>query len=394
MKKSVVLALSAAFAAASHLAPMAAADDGSRLPQPNPAGSVLDGHLSEINDKGAYFAETPYAEQAASRAVGQIVNAGSLCTGSVIDSASRTLVVTAAHCLGKWQDGKRQISQGTRDSIAAGKSFFTPAFDGVAQEPAQRVPFGSWKIADAHVSETSGVDVAVLEIAPDDQGRKIQDVTGAFGIHPELQQGEVVQASLIGYPGPAPFNGKSQSVCVGNYTKYQGGGNSQIRRVEGERECWVGGGSSGGPFATTSSNPNLAGEIITVLHSGGGGNIAPVMGELVNAAEGDIPAEEKAEVAPVEPTTPTEPAAPTESTEPAAPAEQPTDAPQQPETQAPEAEKPGAQGAEQPAPAEPGEAPPAEPRVPEKGIDPAEVAPQPQAPEKGIDPATFHGAKS
>ncbi|KQB86809.1 trypsin-like serine peptidase [Corynebacterium lowii] len=383
--------MTAAFAASAHLVPLAAADEDSRLPQPNPAGSVLDGHLSEINDKGAYFAETPYTEQAASRAVGQILNGGSLCTGSVIDSASRSLVVTAAHCLGDFKDGKWEVSQATRDSIAAGNSIFTPAHDGTKTNTEERTPLGSWKITDAHVSATSGVDVAILEVAPDEQGRKIQDRTGAFGIHKELQEGEVVQASLIGYPGPAPFNGKSQSVCVGNYTKYPNGGNGQIRRVESERECWVGGGASGGPFATTSSNPQLAGEIITVLHSGGGGNIAPVMPELIQAAEGDIPAEEKKETQPVSPEQPTAP-----TTEAPAPEKPATDAPT---TEGPAPESPVTENPEAPAPEQtekPAQEPqsPAEqpaPKAPEKGIDPAQFGqqPQPAAPEKGIDPQKF-----
>ncbi|MBC3185172.1 trypsin-like peptidase domain-containing protein [Corynebacterium sp. zg-331] len=355
MKKSLVAAVSAAFIATAQLAPLAVADDASRLPQPNPAGSVLDGHLSEINDKGAYFADKPYTEQAASRAVGKIINAGFTCSGSVIDTASRTLVLTAAHCLGDAKGGTWQISQGTRDSIAAGKTTFTPAFDGTAGSAEQRAPLGTWKVTDAHVSETSGVDVAVLEIAPDAEGRRIQDVTGAFGIK-ELQQGEVVQASLIGYPGPAPFHGNSQSVCVGNYTLHAGGGNSQIRRIDGERECWVGGGSSGGPYATTSSNPALAGEIITVLNSNGGGNIAPVMPELLRAAQGDLPPE----------TTPAE-ANPQRPAEPSVPAE-------------PTVEQPSTDDAA--------------PQAPIKGIDPAQFENQPQVPVKGIDPATLNSVAS
>ncbi|WPF65491.1 trypsin-like serine peptidase [Corynebacterium sp. 22KM0430] len=389
MKKSLLAAVSAACIATAHLAPTALADEDSRLPQPNPAGSVLDGHLSEINDKGAYFADKPYTEQAASRAVGQLLNAGFMCTGSVIDSPSGTLVVTAAHCLGDFKDGSWQISQATRDSIAAGNTTFTPAFDGTAGTPEQRTPLGSWKVTNAHVSETSGVDVAVLEIAPDAQGRTIQEVTGAFGVK-ELQQGETVQASLIGYPGPAPFNGQSQSVCVGNYTKHEGGGNSQIRRVDGERECWVGGGASGGPYATTSTNPALAGEIITVLNSNGGGNIGPVVRELMGNIEGELPQEET-----------TEAPKPEQPTEEAKPAEKPADPTQEkPEQPTPEQKS---EGANPTAPNDKEEAPkpeppaqpteeakperPAEPKAPVKGIDPAQFEQQPQAPVKGIAPA-------
>src|SRR5690606_7684953 len=68
----------------------------SKLPHPNPAGSVLSARLSNINDNGAYFAQKPYTG-VASHAVGKIysVSSGfaSNCSGSVINTSKRDLVI-------------------------------------------------------------------------------------------------------------------------------------------------------------------------------------------------------------------------------------------------------------------------------------------------------------
>ncbi|WP_168195046.1 serine protease [Corynebacterium sp. sy039] len=285
-KRAIVVAVATSLGLGMGFSPAHAQPKEPPLPQPDPAGSVLDGRLSEMNENGAYFAQKPYSEHPVSRAVARFINGGSMCTASVIDSESGLLAITAAHCIAKADGPVWKITDATRNNIAAGKSMITPAFDGTSNDPAVRNPYKSWKVADAFVPENSSADVAILKLAPNAEGKTIQEVTGAFGIHPELAEGEQVQASLIGYPGPAPFNGQSQSVCVGNYTRYPGQNNREIHRVPDEKECWVGGGASGGPYVTASDDPNLAGEIITVLNSNGGANIAAVIDELVTKAEG------------------------------------------------------------------------------------------------------------
>lgn len=315
-KLSVAIAASAAIAlsATVPLAPQSAAQEIPRNQQPSPEGSVLADRLSEMNENGAYFAETPYTEAPASKAVGRLLLGGSLCTGSVIDSPQGNLVLTAAHCVADWQsDGTWKLKDSVIQAMDNGQASITPAFDGTETGTEPRNPLGYWKITKAHIPASSGVDVAVLETVPNDQGQNIQSVTGAFGVR-GLAEGEQVQASMIGYPAPAPFNTNSQSVCVGNYTNHGSGGNAQISRIKGERECWVGGGASGGPFVTNSSNPNLAGDIITVLSSGGGGNIAPLMNELYAAAGNSVETSEPTTET-AESTEPTETAESTETTE-------------------------------------------------------------------------------
>lgn len=260
----------------------------SKLPQPNPSGSVLYGRLSDINDNGAYQAQTPYTD-GASRAVGRLLSSTGTCSGSVINTSKRDLVITAAHCVGKLIDGKWEISDQKLKDINDKKIIFTPSFDGTkaTSDPA-RSPLGNWVVKNAYVlpkSAHSYIDVAVLMIQPNAQGKYIQDVTGGYDIHDPISATDRVQASLIGYPGPAPFNGKLQSVCVGDYTYYPTKkNNGEISRVQDQKECWVGGGASGGPYLTQGKTPESPKQVLTVLNSSGGGNVPAVIDELLNQA--------------------------------------------------------------------------------------------------------------
>ncbi|MBT2268431.1 trypsin-like peptidase domain-containing protein [Rhodococcus erythropolis] len=252
-------------------------------PQPDPIGSVLDGRLTGPNDNGAYFVDAPYTDAAASRAVGQLAW-DYLCTGSVINSNKRTLVITAAHCIGTNKGGGYEISPEFRTAVTQGRVEFTPAFDG-RKTPEDR-PFGTWNIADAWVLPASNADVAILEVEPNGRGQLIQDaVGGGFDIHAPITAGERVRATLVGYPAPEPFLSVAQSGCVGDYTLYPGEGNSSIRRVAEQRECWVGGGSSGGPYLSAPSTAGGPPQVLTVLNSNGGADVPPVAGELLALAD-------------------------------------------------------------------------------------------------------------
>ncbi|MFD4785341.1 trypsin-like serine peptidase [Rhodococcus qingshengii] len=252
-------------------------------PQPDPSGSVLAGRLTGPNDNGAYFVDAPYTDAAASRAVGQLAW-DYMCTGSVINSNKKALVITAAHCIGTNTGGGYEISPAFRTALAQDHVEFTPAFDG-RTSPETR-PYGTWKVADAWVVPGSNSDVAVLEIKPNAQGQLIQDVVGGgFDIHAPITPGEPVRATLIGYPGPEPFLLEAQSGCVGDYTLYLGEGNASIRRVAGQQECWVGGGASGGPYVAAPSTPDGAPQVLTVLNSDGGADVPSVAGELLALAD-------------------------------------------------------------------------------------------------------------
>ncbi|WFD35320.1 hypothetical protein MCUN1_002171 [Malassezia cuniculi] len=266
------------------LASPAMADEIPRTQQPSTEGSVLHGHLSAMNENGAYFANRPYKDNAVNRPVSQLVAGGALCTASVIHTAEKSFAITAAHCVSKAEGSRWVLTDSARQGIAAGHFRIAPAFDGTATEQHDRTPYGAFRISEIYLSEDSNADVALLRIAPNDNNQNVEDLVRGFDIHDPIESGQVVQASLIGYPGPAPFNGNSQSVCVGHYTLHHEG-NDGIRRVSTERECWVGGGSSGGPFVARSNKPGSPGSVLTVLHSSGGANV-PVVIRAIAARAG------------------------------------------------------------------------------------------------------------
>ncbi|WP_280346934.1 trypsin-like serine peptidase [Nocardia neocaledoniensis] len=259
--------------------PHAAADSAV---QPDPSGSLLfsrlvkndDGSL-KTNGKGGYFVSAPYTGNDVTRKVGRLTTGG-LCTATVLDSPSGALAITARHCI----DNDAAL-------IAAGKATFTPAWhDG------QR-PYGDWVVDKAFTSEVpvdgSVPDVAVLAIRPAEGNRVVAAATGGgLKVHPALSSSQSVQSTLLGYPGPAPYNAVLMSACVGDYTYFPGQGRAAVHRVTGQSECHVGGGSSGGPYVTaTAAGP----QIITVLNSNGGSVIADVAPALITEADNWVFAE-------------------------------------------------------------------------------------------------------
>lgn len=107
------------------------------------------------------------------------------CTATVVQSPGRNLVITAGHCL---LDGDQ--SNGT--------AVFVPAYaNGFA-------PYGTWKIEEAFEDDRwaegtdDDYDLAFARLAPDAQGRVIEDVTGAAVLDTSGRAGEEV--TVTGYP--------------------------------------------------------------------------------------------------------------------------------------------------------------------------------------------------
>ena len=107
------------------------------------------------------------------------------CTAAVVDSPSRDLVVTAAHCV-----------------AGAGTSLlFAPMYhDGV-------LPYGAWQVRAAYddpgwaATQDPGRDVAVLALAPQTGGGRsvdVEDLTGGYRVGGTPPPGTAV--TVIGYP--------------------------------------------------------------------------------------------------------------------------------------------------------------------------------------------------
>lgn len=137
-----------------------------------------------------------------------------VCSATVVNAVSQDIVATAAHCLWDFEGG----------SGWAANVFFVPA----DEDNGAVAPYGYWaaesaygpqEFADNASTNSLGMvigsgwthDFAFLTMAPDDDGRRIQEVTGGQGI---AFGGTVDDVLVTGYPAAAPFDGLDQRYCA------------------------------------------------------------------------------------------------------------------------------------------------------------------------------------
>jgi hypothetical protein len=183
--------------------------------------------------KGAFFGGTP-----AVGALFTMTSGGRLvdhfCSGSVVDSPARDLVLTAAHCVGN------------PETIA-----FVPGYhDGDAPLgiwPVRRVILsGAWKL-----SHDPDDDFAFLVVNRPGSRTRVQDVTGGEQLAVDSPPGEVVR--VIGYPDgeASPIACENQAHAFGpTQLVFDCGGYSD--------------GTSGGPWLTDVSPSTGLGKVVGV----------------------------------------------------------------------------------------------------------------------------------
>ncbi|MGW2219645.1 trypsin-like peptidase domain-containing protein [Nonomuraea sp. NPDC001684] len=224
----------------------------------------------------------PYTADGNSRATGRLffVNAtgrDDSCSASVVRSASRLLVITAAHCVYSSPDGS---ASGTWHTNFA----FVPAYDGRAATAAQREPYGRWGgrrawKPDAYTGRTGGdwnsvYDVALVEVGG--RNRTLQDTVGAFT--PLRNEGGRFTIATSGYPGVLgrrPYDGRDQLWCLGRTQQARGentAGDMLAARLAGAGDpagrmetynCHLAKGHSGGPWVVRGSD-----DLVGVLSAG------------------------------------------------------------------------------------------------------------------------------
>lgn len=163
------------------------------------------------------------------------------CTGSVIDSPSRDLVMTAAHCL---SDGK---GGGFRDNIA-----FAPGYrDGAT-------PYGVWTPKKIVVDDRwkngadPDYDVAFVTLNPNSRNQNLSDLLGANRLG--FDQGFGHPVRVAGYPA----SHDRPIACIGKSTKQSA---TQLRFA-----CrGFSGGVSGGPWMSAFDPQSRTGTIIGVI---------------------------------------------------------------------------------------------------------------------------------
>ena len=177
------------------------------------------------------------------------------CTASVVRSATRNLLLTAAHCV----YGK----SGYQANVA-----FVPGYhDGVA-------PYGTWPVASMLVADgwqesaDQDLDFAFLSVAPNAAHRRIQDVTGANDLG--IGRGYDHQVTVIGYSNTEnqpimcrtrsfqAMPDQSQFNCHGFYDGTSGGPwliDFDQRTGSGTVIGDIGGYETGGDYEYTSYSP-------------------------------------------------------------------------------------------------------------------------------------------
>ncbi|MFN2559977.1 MAG: serine protease [Jatrophihabitans sp.] len=192
------------------------------------------------------------------------------CSASVVHSAGRNLVLTAAHCV-----------------FGTGLGFeFAPGFhDGVS-------PYGVWTVQRVYVdpawtaSQDPQHDVAVLQVGPR-SGQQLEDRTGAarLGVAPATGTPVTVDGYVAGSggrpitcTGPVYYTAGFPSFdCAGYAAGVSGGPWLTGNHVVGV----VGGLHQGGCTDSTSYSPAFGADVTALLaraESGAGGDVAPLPG--------------------------------------------------------------------------------------------------------------------
>lgn len=213
--------------------------------------------------QGGLFNSAGLAGKTQGRLYMELDGGHSVCSATVINSQSKDLIATAAHCL--WDTAG---SSGLVNNV-----MFIPADnnDGTS------APYGRWygteswipsefkNNAKSSVQSTSGegwaYDFAFVRVAPNSQNKKIQEVTGGQGIAFGIPVDNLV---VTGYPTASPFDGTSQRYCAATAAstrRYARGGFSI--------SCAMTQGSSGGGWLARYDPKTGAGYVVGMTSTGG-----------------------------------------------------------------------------------------------------------------------------
>ena len=184
------------------------------------------------------------------------------CSGTVVNSASGNVIVTAAHCV--WDFTARQPMSDI---------LFVPG----DRDNASTSPWGIWRVSTVFVPQefqdeaivddqgrTSGggwaYDFAFATIEPNSRGESIQSFTGGQGISFAQQYAGI---ATVGYPSDPPYDGQSPRFCA---TASPGFGTMYWPHTT--IRCDMTGGSSGSGWLTNASFTDGAGYVTAVTSTG------------------------------------------------------------------------------------------------------------------------------
>ncbi|MFF3398010.1 trypsin-like serine peptidase [Streptomyces sp. NPDC002659] len=226
--------------------PVDSASDTSRVGPAAPGGIKKGEYFGGLPMVGTFFYD--------GRPLGGEVTS---CTGSVVHSATKDLVLTAAHC-----------ANGLKRST---HSVFVPQYRHGA--PAAGQPSGIFEVRRVFVDPryeqntkkpVSDLDFAFVRLAPNSRGRA-EDITGSLTL--TRAAGYRHRATVIGYPSGEDVNKKHQALRCDVTT-------SRLTGLRQMRMTCAGfhGGVSGGPWITDYDPATRTGKVIgnTGGYNGGG----------------------------------------------------------------------------------------------------------------------------
>lgn len=192
------------------------------------------------------------------------------CSGTVINSASGLIVVTAAHCI--WDDDSRDYF----DEIS-----FSPGYEN------GDAPYGTWEAEELWVPEQyleantrwldgaddngwMGFDFGFIRFAPQ-AGQTLEDAVGGQGVSFTAETNGVV---IAGYPGNDDFDAEVLRYCAEDEPNYGAGGDPNYGA-----DCVMGDGASGSGWVSNLEEASGAGYLSAVYSNGGGsGAYGPPLG--------------------------------------------------------------------------------------------------------------------
>ncbi|MDR2381272.1 MAG: hypothetical protein LBE08_08905 [Bifidobacteriaceae bacterium] len=186
----------------------------------------------------------------------------SVCSATVVTSATRDVIATAGHCVWDSDIGsvylKLLFVPGDLDNAAE-----APWGVFAASEVFLRTEFQEQAFSDPDLGlsgEGWAYDYAFIRLAPNNEGVKVQDAVGAQGIAFGIPAETLV---VIGYPTAEPFDGTSERYCAAtSWSRYRMGGYSI--------ECSMTPGCSGGGWFARWDPERGAGYLVGVSSTSNG----------------------------------------------------------------------------------------------------------------------------
>lgn len=215
--------------------------------------------VAAANPAGGDPSGAKYSTGRAVTTVGQIMGLTNSCTATVVGSTSGRVLVTAAHCV--YIPAKAPAFTGGFHGQAPGwikQLTFVPGRAG------DQAPYGVWGVDRSWVDQRwidSGdprFDVAFVRLAPL-QGRTAQQSLGSQGITFDAVTGHPA-ATVLGYPGEAPFDGTSMRRCTTPAVGTPGPTYFDDLSIG----CRMNPGASGGPWMTGFDAKRGTGTVVAV----------------------------------------------------------------------------------------------------------------------------------